>query len=444
MPKPTAKKTTSTKDKKTASTPTEETPVVATASSTPTKAIAGAGSKFDLKAFTKKRKKESALAEAAGKKAAFKSASELCSSYLPVEPLLLQYLLGQRGIIVNTVTEIIGQENTGKSSLIFSLLGNFARHNMLCLYLNSEPKMLETAWIKRLVSTDPEEGEELIDSIQVENVSTLNEFDLRLRTWVQEMRVENRVPESVPLVVVIDSISKLLNPEEEEALMSVDKATKERKVQLLKTVSDISKKPGVTAKWLHEWTRAITPILRQYNVTVIAVAGQNVNMNPGTVPESASLNKTRIGGTAMNQSTACQITITKKGILKDSKSRQIGHVICARCVKNSYGATRQVLYNLVNDDFDDYEGYIDQAIDMKESFCELCVASKLFGMSVKLKKYSSPKLELEHVSAATMYNRIVTDPVAMNEFGMFFKIQGYENAAIETATEPSDTEDVGE
>ena len=65
----------------------------------------------------------------------------------------------------------------------------------------------------------------------------------------------------------------------------------------------------------------------------------------------ASLNKTRIGGTAMNQSASIQITITRKGIWKDSAGNQIGDVIRARVVKNSYGPKRSIEYGMRNDLF---------------------------------------------------------------------------------------------
>ena len=69
---------------------------------------------------------------------------------LPV-PWLLQYLIGRPGIPANSITEFIGQESVGKSSLVYALMGNFIANNIPCYYINSEPKALEGDWQARLV-----------------------------------------------------------------------------------------------------------------------------------------------------------------------------------------------------------------------------------------------------------------------------------------------------
>jgi hypothetical protein len=140
----------------------------------------------------------------------------------------------------------------------------------------------------------------------------------------------------------------------------------------------------------------------------------------------ASLNKTRIGGTAMNQSASIQITITRKGIWKDSAGNQIGDLIRARVVKNSYGPKRSIEYGMRNDLFSDDTGYIQQAIDMDESFANILVANKIKGLTCTRKLYTSEAMGVHQLKAPALIAKLTSDEALMDEIGALLKISGYE------------------
>lgn len=393
--------------------------------------LAIGGEAFDIFANDQLVEQTKSLLAKSSMASGFKSAADINRDYLPLPWPALQYLIGRIGIPVNTIIEFIGQENTGKSSLVMAMLGNFIKYNIPCLFCNSEPKMLESDWISRLVGADASMGDKVKRVLEVtERLYTLDDMDKLIRKWVQVKRYEQGIPKSVPLVCVIDTITKLLNPEEAEALIVQE--GKDKSVNVLKnSVSDISKKPGVTAKWLHEWTRAITSMLNEENVTIICVSGQNQNMSAGPAgsfaPDGgASLNKTRIGGTAMNQSASIQITITRKGIWKDSAGNQIGDVIRARVVKNSYGPKRSIEYGMRNDLFSDDTGYVQQAIDMDEAFANILVANKIKGLTCTRKLYSSEAMGVHQLKAPALVAKLLADEDMMDEIGALLKISGYE------------------
>lgn len=426
MPRPTKKTVQETKASKIDAAQAQEKPVKKVAPKTRSKMAVGNG-KFDIFSDAGKAQQTKDLLAKAGMADGFKSAADINRDYLPLPWLSMQYLIGRIGIPVNTIIEFIGQENTGKSSLVAAIIGNLIQYNVPCFYGNTEPKMLESDWLSRLVSSDPEIGEKVKSVLEVsERLYTLDDMDKLVRQWIKVKRVDQAIPKDVPLVVVIDTITKLLNPEEAEVLF--DK--KSKAVTLDKGVSDVSKKPGVTAKWLHEWSRAIKSVLEQENVTLICVSGQNVNMNAGATAFAAdggaSLNKTRPGGTAMNQSAAIQITITRKGFWKATDGTTIGELIMARVVKNSYGPKRSIAYGLRNDEFNDGEGYIHQAIDMDETFCNILAEKKIKGITVSKKRYSSDELGVYQATASALYAKIVNDPELTYQIGTALKISGYE------------------
>lgn len=395
---------------------------------------------FNLMARRKEIKEQNkSLLAKAGLADGFKSAAEIQRAQLPIPWLAMQAMLGRVGMPVNTIIEFLGQENTGKSTLVMRLLAYWATHNIPSYLINTEPKMLESDWISRLCSTDPELGPQIAECIDVsEQTYTLDEMDGKLRTWVRAQRIDNKIPNDVPLVVAIDSITKLMNAEE-AAVLSTEKTKKD--AVLGKGVADVSAKPGVTAKWTHEWVRLLNDTLNKYNVTVICVSGTNQNMNAGPnasfAPDGgASLNKTKTGGTAINQSACLQMTVTAKGIAKDTKNNAIGRLVRLRCVKNSYGPVfGDLTYQLKNKNFADSDGYQENPVDMDEAGANLLVVNKIFGFKVNQKEYTSEKLNLFQLTAKQVMDYLDEHEDIKVQVWKQLGITGYDT----TATSVSET-----
>lgn len=369
----------------------------------------------------------------AGVGAGFGSSTQSARDYLPVPWLALQYLIGRPGIPMNTITEFIGSESVGKSSLVYALMGEFVSHNIPCFYINSEPKALEPDWQLRLLGTDPVKGRKIRDAIDIQPLNALEEMDEHMRAWVKIKREDEGIPVDVPLVVVIDSITKLMNPEE----FSVSGLAKIKPGEKKKPegVGNVSQKPGVTAKWLHQWARLIAPLLEQKNVTIIAVSGQNQNMDAGGstyIKPSAKRNKTRTGGNALNQSAALQFTVTYKGAYKNTSGVDCGKEVLLFCEKNSYGPSfREIKYTLYDDRIENYPDDIEdvfkqQAIDMDIALANLLVEKRILGTTVTRKRYSSTKAEAFEMSAKGFVAHVLERPELFMQVVKELSIKGYD------------------
>lgn len=436
MPKPkTSKKATTTEEASPQTEAQESTAPVPTSRNKQ----AGSGSAFNIFSARKKSKEaEQELMAKAGLADGLKSAADIARSYLPLPHMALEWLTGRKGIPIKTINEFIGQENTGKSSLLFSMMGTFISHNIPCYYINTEPKMLETEWIARLVSPDPETAKSIADAITVsESTYTLDMMDLKMRNWAHIMRYglgDECVPFDIPLVVVVDSLSKLLNPEEAIILDSGLSRKKDStaRAEAMKGVADISNKPAVTAKWHHEWVRLIAPFCEQYNVTLFLTSGQNTKMNANTpayaVEASNAVNKTKVGGEAVNQSAGLQVVLTKRGMAKNSKQETIGRLVRMKVEKSSYGPIyRDIIYTIQSDKFtDDSPNYISQAIDMDSCLADALVENGVFGFKVDRKMYSSDELGIYQLKAHDLCDKIHSDPALRYKIGSALKISGYE------------------
>lgn len=390
-------------------------------------------SKFDIFADEAVLQQEKDLLAKAGVRGAFKSAADINREYLPVPWFALQYVFGKIGITANTFNEFIGQECVGKSSLAFALACNFIKNGIPVLYINTEAKMLEGPWLQRLAGEDKDLGKKLIDRVLIdEYCPTYTEMDNRVRGWIKMMRGERNVPMETPIVFIVDSITNLMSPEQAEGKVSAkdNLSMKEKLKTLDKGVEDISAKPGGAATFMSTWTKQFTSTLTQFNVTGILISGQSTNMNGmgfGNTEGGASLNKTRVGGTAMHKSAAIQCTVTRRGIWKNSAGEQIGDQIRIRNVKNSYGPkVADVVYNLRNKGWKDGPFTVDQAIDMSEALGDILVKNEVFGFTVNRKKYSSTQLGIEQVSSKELEKIINEDEELQVKLGRALGISGYE------------------
>lgn len=377
----------------------------------------------------------SELVDKANRADGFKTMAEVANSYLPIPWLAMQYVIGRTGLPVNTIIEFIGEEGVGKSSLMHALMGCFMSHNVPCLYINSEPKMLEPDWRKRLYSQDPEMVEKIDRAALYDFCSTLDEMDIKIREWVTKCRGVLKLDrEKIPLVVFVDSVTKLLNPDEAEAAgwSGDDKDAAKKGVQA------ISKKPGVTAKWMHAWCRAIAPLLIKANLTIILVSGQNQEMDAVASPfvskvSLAKANKTRPGGNAVNQSAGIQFNLTRVGNHQNSQKEVCGKRICLSVQKNAFGpGKREIDYILLDDRPANYRGrdiegkYNAPAILMDEALCNLLVEGNILAMTVDRRRYSSEPVGLWKVKADEMIDEIQKKPEMLLHVAKELGIRGYE------------------
>lgn len=390
--------------------------------------------KFDIFADEAVLQQEKELLAKAGVRGAFKSAADINREYLPVPWFALQYVFGKIGITTNTFNEFIGQECVGKSSLVFALACNFIKNGIPVLYINTEAKTLEGSWLYRLAGRDKELGKKLIDRVLMdEYCPTYTEMDNRIRGWIKVMRGERKIPMETPLVFIVDSVTNLMSPEQAEGkVVSKEEISLKDKLKTLdKGVEDISAKPGGAATFMSAWTKQFTSTLTQFNVTGILVSGQSTNMSSmggfANTEGGASLNKTRVGGTALHKSAAIQCTITKFKMWKNSANEHIGDMIRIRNVKNSYGPkVADVVYHLRNKGWKDGPLTVDQAIDMSEALGEILVSAGVFGFTVNRKKYTSIPLGIEQVSAKELEELVNSDEELQIKLGQALGISGYE------------------
>lgn len=350
-------------------------------------------------------------------------AAKVDREYIPYKWMALQYLTGNIGLPIQTVTELIGSDRMGKSSLLMAMLAGFTKSGCYCLYISTEAKTLKRKWIKqRLCGCDKALAADIADAIDVEEgLSTFGEVDKYMRNWAHIKRNVEGCPMSEPLVVVVDSISALLTDEAGKAI--IDKDAKDAGIQ--KGVDDVKEKMCGAANWLHRWVRFLKQWMQDNNVTVICVSSQNQDISMFKVADKN--NRTKLGGEALNQKSALQITLSKAAVKQASLVEGTKNILI-KCLKNSYGAEgRELVYTLKQEAYKyaDTDTFTEQAIDMSTTLCNILLDNGLFGITSNRKKYSSDELGLFQVSAAELEDRVNSDEALQYRIGVALGIDGY-------------------
>lgn len=367
-----------------------------------TRMVSGGG--FDIFAQKSKDKEQrKALLAKIGMADGFKTAAQLRREQLPIPWLSLQYLIGRPGFPVKTIIEFLGEENTSKSSLVTALACHWVKNNIPCYIINTEAKALETDWIMHLASTDPTMAAKIADCLEIsEQTYTLTEMDTKLRTWVKAYRVKQGLPKEIPLVVIVDTITNLMN--DEEAAINYTSTSKTATATLDKTINDISARPGVTAKWHQMWVRQLNKICNDYNVTIICVSGTNVDMDAGMFA-SKKKNKVKTGGVALNKETSFQITVTNKG---DTKATDVsGRDVLLYCHKNSYGPVqREMVYTIITENLVHDESYYQFPLRLDYAGAQMLAKKKILGITCSDNLFSSDQLDIYQYTAEDLMNYI--------------------------------------
>lgn len=382
---------------------------------------------------------EGAVSARKNQSVSYKSMSEVQDSFaFPLKHFLLQAAVGQYGIPRKKIIDIIGGEGLGKSTLVMQLLGWAMDVGCPALYIECETKQLPPARVMRALHPDFARAYKMLQRLRVEPVNSLDHMWQVMKDFVYVARGTKgnkdtpRVPMHVPIVIAIDPWSKLLNPDEAAGFYNYGDNMSDAKKKKFKEISEGSNLGH--AKWAHKWCRLLPSFLNQYNVVVIIVHHQNAKIDMSgmggssfmSAEASALYNKTRIGGNALHQNTALTLTLSRKGLSKNSAGEIVGNLISARVAKNSYGPDNtKFFYEIKTGCYNDTISKMDMAVNLNIGFATMAAEQKWMSTIVKGNKFSSPVLGVNEVSADEFYEAFEANKDAKLNLGRLLGIGGY-------------------
>ena len=361
-----------------------------------------------------------------------KSMADISPYLIEIDQFALQAALGTRGLRGRTIFEIIAQEGIGKTTLVFTLLGALMRSSHApCLFVNTEGdnKLPAPGRIKRCLDTNPETAEKMYRVMSIDSGREIRQMTEFIEDYMKATRefLDENGGQNTPIVIAIDTISKLMSPGEAVGLLDEDDK-KSSKAKALGESSNLE-----FSKLMHVWCRRLPFLLEKYNVLLLAVSHQNQKIDMSgfgsmmSADVSAGYNKTKYGGKAIDQNAAVQVTLKRTGFYKNSNSETLGHKVQLRVVKSSVGADNNTLdYVLRTHQLQDIPpDYQEPALDFSEGLANMFAEQKILGTKVSRKRYTSEELEVEGVTARDFVEAFLQRPDLVNKAGVTLGIDGY-------------------
>lgn len=392
----------------------------------------------------------------------FNRLSEVRERMLPIKDFHLQWALGMYGIPESCLVEIIGAEGLGKSTLAFQFIGWAMDAGCPAFYMECENKQLQPSRILRALHPNKERAVKMLKRLRRTRVHTLEQLEQELTDYVDAARGRrtlkgaSHVPLRVPILIVVDPWSKLMNDAEAAGFSDYGDNQSEAKKKKFKAAGTASNMGH--AKWAQAFSRRLPEFLAKNNVILLMVHHQNdkVDMSMGggitLGPEVQDLyNKTKIGGRAFNQNAAVQLILSRGGMSKSSDGTPKGRYVNLRVDKNSFGpGDRKIKYEIRTDKFDDTDTELEPAIDFDEDWASWMSTNKFLGTTVSAKRYTCAALGVESVTYRQFAAAFKANAEVRRELGAMLGIEGYIDTVdtiiseVEAAKSTAKTEENGQ
>ena len=271
--------------------------------------------------------------------------SKIIRDDLPLDSLYFQWAIDNRGIEKKTLIELLGQDQTGKSSLLYWMAGNWMPLQVPMTLLAGEDKFIKESWAQRCLSKDPELAAKMVKLITVIRIRVLDEIDFVVKETLKQMRDPNSksfVPRHIPVVIAIDLMNKIATANQ-AAGMETGYGDYSKDTQ-----SDLGDRGHNwdRAKAYHDLINRFNLQMADQNVVFVVTTHQNDEAvggksNPFSPVWQKNLShRTKTGGQATNQTTALQMVVSSHGNIYCDKE-VIAKRVALKPFKNSYGGDRR-------------------------------------------------------------------------------------------------------
>lgn len=380
--------------------------------------------------------------------------SDVSIEFLDFMSIYFSCIVGARGPAHGSVLEIIGKDSVGKSSLLFTLAGIGMNQGSPFFYAETENKLVHPDRILRCLDTCPELARKKRDRLTIAYPDDLPSAKAEIEAFVQAAR-DRGVPIEIPVIVALDSFSKLMSPTQAVGRSAYGKSAEAAEKEAAKKTEEEKNAPAKKAakratakkvefadskvdfghaKLAHEWCRELPAWLRKNNVIFMVVSHQNdkVQTSQGAGggsfidPEMvAGYNRTKRGGNATNQTSALQLVLTPKQMLKKGTTK-VGDTTKVTVVKNSYGPKYGVAeFDVISRPWRDTETYRQPAISWTRPTAEWLAYNKYFGVTENRKKFSCDALGLKAVEPDELYDEFKKSEL-VEQLAEMYNVHGFE------------------
>ena len=371
--------------------------------------------------------------------------ADIQRSMIPYRHFYLQWALGSYGMKEGSMLEIIGKKHTGKSTLAFWLMGGAMHAGVPCYLQEAENKELTLDWSGRALHQNRKVAQLMLDRLGVDRTFSLEQMNQQMMDWVNLIRgripgAKKVVPLDTPVLMTVDTMSKLMDQAQAAGFhdygKNMDADAKKKK-----------KNPGEGShlgfsKFLHDMCDRLPYVQHSNNMSMLIVSQQNdkVDMAGGASYMSADAadlyNETVRGGQAIGQNAGVRLIVAYSRLVKNTNGDKIGFTSKMRVAKNSYGPKERVIeYDILYDKHDDTDTLMSPSVDFDRAMCDWMAENGHLETTVSAKRYSSPVLGVERVTAREFSRAFHANTRVRTFLGRTLGIAGYDDVIDEIVEE---------
>lgn len=375
----------------------------------------------------------------------FRTMADVQRSMIPYRHFYLQWALGSYGMKEGSILEIIGKKHTGKSTLAFWLMGGAMQAGVPCYLQEAENKELTLDWAGRALHQNRKVAQMMLNRLGVDSTFSLEQMNQQMMDWVNLIRgripgAKKVVPLDTPVLMVVDTMSKLMDQAQAAGFhdygKNMDADAKKKK-----------KNPGEGSKlgfsnFLHDMCDRLPYVQHSNNMSMIIVSQQNEKVDMGgggsymSVDAADLYNTTVRGGQAIGQNAAVRVIVAYSRLVKNTNGDKIGFTSKLRVEKNSYGPKDRVIeYDILYDKHDDTDTLMSPSVDFDRAMCDWMAENGHLETTVSSKRYSSPVLGVERVTAREFSRAFHANTQVRSFLGRTLGIAGYDDVIDEIVEE---------
>jgi RecA/RadA recombinase len=358
-----------------------------------------------------------------------------------------QYLCGSYGIRNKTVLEIIGPENTGKTTLAFDLMAQaMLQNNSLCLFIPGDGKPMSASRAARIMHSHPVTGKRMVDMVTMKEAHALHEMVEVVENWVKAARGvvpgsdklrENHVSRDIPLWVTVEHFGKMLSKAEALGYYSFADYMSPANRTKAKQIGEGSNQGH--AQFAHAFMRRMTALQDEYNFQLLLISHQNddtsaMDGGPQTGPQFVSKewkalrHITKNGGRATNQTASLQWVIIKTGDIVDENKEPMGIRCKMRTYKNSYGTPgREIQFEIRTVHNHDTPDYLERPIQTHKWLAKKMADNAWLGVKASDDTYSCKLLGVTGVTSEELYRALHSNQEVFDYLAKSLHFEGYDD-----------------
>jgi len=373
----------------------------------------------------------------------FATASDIKRNVLWIPEFEMQHAMGVVGLPHGSFLEIIAPESAGKTSLALTIAGWAMDQGAPAVYCECEGKQMPPHRMIRMMSSDPKKAGKMLSKLRVERIGSLDHLDQFLMDYADVMRGRKAlkdypisVPHHVPLVVIVDPWSRLMNQAEAAQFYDYGKnMDKDKKFQQTNTGTNFGH-----AKFAQAWCRRLAYMMENDNMILILCQHQSEDLKKAMehsfgpkiiLPEAITCleNKTHIGGRAPQQLATQQWILGQRSLAKYKDKTNSGKNINMAIAKNSFGPEkRKLFFEIRNEHRGDVPGvYVEPGLHFAKSFSDWFCKSKYLGSKIETSDgtYTCKDLGVHAVPAEEFHKAFHQNDEMKTLIGQKLDIEGY-------------------